>query len=150
MVELGLVWVVLAGVYLVLAGSLNVNEVGAAVLCGGLGAIWVWQIGRCGDHHLAIRAASMPPLSVVLAVALAGYDLSRGHLPRALLKLGGATASPFRLLTWPIAGSSATTSPGSSSASPCSPAGSPWPEPAHESGPAPRRRSGPSGCGDEP
>ncbi|WP_246682737.1 proton-conducting transporter membrane subunit [Methylobacterium sp. WL9] len=42
--------------------------------------------------------AWLPWLSVVLAVALAGYDLSRGHLPRALLKLGGATASPFRLL----------------------------------------------------
>lgn len=88
----------LAGVHLALAGSLTANEVGAAVLCGGLGAIWVGPIGRCGDHRFAIRAASLLPLPVAMAVAPAGYDLSCGHLPRALLKLGGAAARPFRLL----------------------------------------------------
>ncbi|TXN23224.1 Na+/H+ antiporter subunit E [Methylobacterium sp. WL9] len=97
MVELGRVWVVLAGVYLVLAGSLNVNEVGAAVLCGGLGAIWVWQIGRCGDHHLVIRASALKPLLTALA-RLPGETWRVGvHLMRAIVR--GDVAGEDRAMT---------------------------------------------------
>jgi multicomponent Na+:H+ antiporter subunit D len=43
--------------------------------------------------------AWLPWLSVALAFVIAGYDLSREHLPRLLLKLGGgAQAGPFRVL----------------------------------------------------
>lgn len=67
MVEVGFSWLVLTGVYLGLAGSLSVDEVGAAILCGGLGVLWVRQLGRVGDHHLRIRAAALKPLPTVVA-----------------------------------------------------------------------------------
>lgn len=77
MVEAGISWVVLSSLYLALAGTLTVPEAGAAAVCGGLGAIWVRQIGRCGDHHLIITAGSLRPLLPALA-----------KLPRETLRVG--------------------------------------------------------------
>ncbi|WP_210245081.1 hypothetical protein [Methylobacterium haplocladii] len=84
--EVGLSWFVLTGVYLGLAGSLSAEEVGAAVICGGLGAIWVRQLGRCGDHHLMIRPAALKPLLTALA-RLPGETLRVGlRLLRAVVR----------------------------------------------------------------
>lgn len=78
MVGVGLSWVVLAALYLALAGSLSADEVTAAGLCGGLGAVWVHQLRRVGDHHLQIRPAALEPLLTALT-RLPGETWRVGH-----------------------------------------------------------------------
>lgn len=75
MVRIGSFWILLAGTYLAFVGSLSLAEAGAALLCGGLGAVWTWQLARCGDRHLHVPVAGL------------------GKLGSAFLKLPGETAS---------------------------------------------------------
>lgn len=67
MVGIALFWIVLAGAYLALVGSLSAVEGVAALVCGGLGAVWVRQLARCGDRDVRIRAGALLPVLPVLA-----------------------------------------------------------------------------------
>ena len=77
MVEIGLSWLLLTGIYLALAGSPSLQEGAAALLCGTLSALWVRQVRACGDRHLRVRPPALAPVLPALA-----------ELPRQTARVG--------------------------------------------------------------
>lgn len=77
MAVVALAWLLLAGTYLALVGSFSPDEAAAALLCGGLAALWVRQIRSRGGRTLRLRATALAPLPVAF-VKLPGQTLRVG------------------------------------------------------------------------
>lgn len=75
-------WIVLAGLYLACVGSLSTHEAVAAVLCGGLGALWTRLLLRRGEAALSVRGPALRPL----AGALARLPLRTGRVGPRLVR----------------------------------------------------------------
>jgi hypothetical protein len=72
-----LLWIALAGLYLLLAGTISATEIGSAVLCAGLGLVWALRASRVERLHLSFAAYCL----WVLIKAFAG-------VPRQMVEVG--------------------------------------------------------------
>lgn len=78
--EIG-VWIVLTGIYLVLAGQVSGTEAAMAVVGGGLGAAWTRAVRRASPRSYRFEIADGKALWLAVA-----------HLPRATIGVAAAFA----------------------------------------------------------
>ncbi|WP_457105766.1 hypothetical protein [Methylobacterium sp. P5_C11] len=82
------IWIALALVYMVFAGSVSLNEGLAAVGCATLGTVWWWGVGRRGGVRFRFDRAALRPMGPALLgmprqTARVGLHLARVALGSA-------------------------------------------------------------------